>query len=261
VVNDATISSADIEDQVNSIITRDPDPYLRAYYLDPATATKEARQRALDARISSLLIAAEAKKRGKSSDELIEMEINSRIRPPTESEIKATYDANRDQIGTADLESVRPELINFIRNQRSQELYAALITRLKMTNAVSRHADVNAANLAPGTVRSAIFGLEGSPLDPDPITNAVSSTYQQDISTAATEAQTSSAQAVDAYKKITLIRPKDPAVQLELAQAAQSAGDTATTVAAYKAFLVLAPQDPTAPEVRRLLKQLQKQSG
>lgn len=157
-VNDATISSADIEDQVNSIITRDPDPYLRAYYLDPATATKEARQRALDARISSLLIAAEAKKRGKSSDELIEMEINSRIRPPTESEIKATYDANRDQIGTADLESVRPELINFIRNQRSQELYAALITRLKMTNAVSRHADVNAANLAPGTVLASVNG-------------------------------------------------------------------------------------------------------
>src|SRR5438034_1582207 len=129
-VNDVTISSADIEDQVNAAITRDPDPYLRAYYLDPATATREARQRALDARISSLLIAAEARKRGKSSDEIVEMEIDSRILPPTEQEIKAAFDANRDQIGTADLESVRPELINFIRNQRSQELYVALINKL-----------------------------------------------------------------------------------------------------------------------------------
>ena len=131
---------------------------MRAYYLDPATATREARQRAVDARISSLLIAAEARKRGKSSDEIIEMEINSRILPPTEQEIKAAFDANRDQIGTADLESVRPELINFIRNQRSQELYVALINKLKMTNAVNKHADVNAANLAPGTVLAAVNG-------------------------------------------------------------------------------------------------------
>ena len=118
-----------------------------------------------------------------------------------------------------------------------------------------------AAYLAPGTVGSTVYSLGGTPLADDPITNAVSSSYQQDISAAATDVQTASSQAVEAYKKITRIRPKDPAVQLELAQAAQSAGDTATTIAAYEAFLRLAPQDPTAPEVRRLLKQLQKQSG
>jgi tetratricopeptide (TPR) repeat protein len=118
-----------------------------------------------------------------------------------------------------------------------------------------------AAYLAPGTVRATAFALKGAPLTDDPITNAVSSSYQQDISTAATDVQTASSQAVEAYKKITQVRPKDPAVQLELAQAAQSAGDAATTIAAYKAFLRLAPQDPTAPEVRRILKQLQKQSG
>ena len=35
-------------------------------------------------------------------------------------------------------------------------------------------------------------------------------------------------------------------MQLELAQAAQSANDTATVIAAYEAFLRLAPDDPTA---------------
>jgi predicted TPR repeat methyltransferase len=65
---------------------------------------------------------------------------------------------------------------------------------------------------------------------------------------------------VEAYRRITEAQPKDPSVQLELAQPAQSAGDLATTVAAYKAFLRLAPNDPTAPEVRRILKQL-KQYG
>jgi protein-disulfide isomerase len=158
VVNDITISAGDIEDQVSAAILRDPDPYLRAYYADREKETRESRQRAVDARINSLLIAAEAKKRGKSSDEIIEAEINSRITPPTEPEIKAAYDANRDQIGSADLESVRAELIAFIRNERSQELYAALIRRLKMTNAVNKNADVNAPNLAPGTVLAAVNG-------------------------------------------------------------------------------------------------------
>jgi protein-disulfide isomerase len=158
VVNDTTISASDIEDQVNAIINRDPDPYLRAYYADPAKETRESRQRALDARVNSLLIAAEARKRRKTSDQIIEAEINSRIPTPTEQEIKAAYDANRDQIGSATLESVRAELISYIRNERSQELYLALINRLKMTNAVNKNADVNASNLAPGTVLAAVNG-------------------------------------------------------------------------------------------------------
>jgi protein-disulfide isomerase len=166
VVNDVTISASDIEDQVGAIVLRDPDPYLRAFYADRDKEIKDSRQRALEARVNSLLIAAEAKKRGKTRDEIIEAEINSRIANPTDSEIQAAYDANRDQIGNANLESVRAELINYIRNERSQELYAALIRRLKMTNAVSKNADVNAPNLAAGTVLAAV---NGEPLRVDTI--------------------------------------------------------------------------------------------
>jgi tetratricopeptide (TPR) repeat protein len=117
--------------------------------------------------------------------------------------------------------------------------------------------------LAPGSIRDTIFQLNGSPLTPDPITNAVSTAYDREISAAASEIQFASAQAVEAYRKITEIRPKDPTVQLELAQAAQSANDTATVIAAYEAFLKLAPDDPTASEVRRILKQYKQfgQSG
>ncbi|HEY6113156.1 MAG TPA: hypothetical protein VIV37_03545, partial [Gaiellaceae bacterium] len=61
-----------------------------------------------------------------------------------------------------------------------------------------------------------------------------------------------------AYRKITELQPTDPTVQLELAQAAQSANDIATVIAAYEAFLKLAPDDPTASEVRRILKQYKR---
>ena len=158
IVNGVTISAADIEDDVRESVMRDPDQYLRDYYLDPAKALREARQRAVESRLSSMLIEAEAKKRGKTSSELIEAEINSKIAPPTDQEIKAAYDANRNQIGNADLESVRSDLVNFIRNQRSQELYTAWLNRLKMTNAVSKNADVNAPNLVPGAVLGSVNG-------------------------------------------------------------------------------------------------------
>ena len=109
--------------------------------------------------------------------------------------------------------------------------------------------------LAPGSIRDTVFQLGGSPLAPDPITNAVSTSYDQEIQAAASQIQTAAAQAVEQYRRIAEIQPNDPTVQLELAQAAQSANDTATVIAAYEAFLKLAPDDPTAPEVRRILKQ------
>lgn len=84
----------------------------------------------------------------------------------------------------------------------------------------------------------------------------MTSLYDGDISAAYAEIQDSSARAVDAYKRIAKALPKDPTVQLELAQAAQAANDGASAIAAYEQFLKLAPDDPTAPEVKRLLKQL-----
>jgi protein-disulfide isomerase len=158
VVNDTTITEADIADQVNTTVLNDSDPFLRAFYENRATAIKEARQRALDARVNSLLMAAEAKKRGLTKDELLNREIDSKIASPSEAEIRATYDANRAQLGNADLETVRPQLVNYIKGQRSEELYRILLNRLKMTNAVMKGADVNAPNLAPGTVLASVNG-------------------------------------------------------------------------------------------------------
>jgi len=158
VVNDTQITAADIESQINTVILNDSDPYLRAFYADREKEIKEARQRAVDARINSMLIASEAKKRGLATDEYVAREIDSKIAPPSEAEIVATYNSNRAQMGNTDLEKVRPDIIKFLRGQKRQELYPAMINRLKMTNTVVKHADVNAPNLAPGTVLAAVNG-------------------------------------------------------------------------------------------------------
>jgi tetratricopeptide (TPR) repeat protein len=115
--------------------------------------------------------------------------------------------------------------------------------------------------LAPGSLVDLAFQLGDRPSIPDPVTSAITARYDQELSAAYGEIQDASSKAIAAYAKIVAAQPTDPAVRLELAQAAQSAGDTATAITAYEAFLRLAPDDPTAPEVERLLKQLRRSAS
>lgn len=151
-VNGQAIMPADVEGDVRAIILSNQDPYMQAYYEDPSKEMTAARVRGLDARTKSLLIEAEARRRKMTVAELIEKEVTSRVPAPTEDEIKAVYDANRAQLGSADLETVRPQIVNYLRGKTSERLYSELASRMRMTNAVTRGADPNAPNLSPGAV-------------------------------------------------------------------------------------------------------------
>jgi tetratricopeptide (TPR) repeat protein len=115
--------------------------------------------------------------------------------------------------------------------------------------------------LAAGGTMMGSLTLGGKPLDVDPVNSAISSKISSETNTALSEAQSAAQSAVGVYKRIAAASPHDPNVQLELAQAAQGTGDYATAIAAYKTFLQIAPTDPSAPDVRRLLKQLQSVGG
>lgn len=118
-------------------------------------------------------------------------------------------------------------------------------------------AEARTAFLAPGAAVLQSINLGDRPLDPDPISNAIASYYSADVQAALAKAQTAASSAVSTYKKIAAVMPKDPNVQLELAQAAQTAGDTAAALAAYQKYLTLVPaDDPTRRDVQRLIKEL-----
>jgi tetratricopeptide (TPR) repeat protein len=187
-----------------------------------------------------------------------------------------TFDNPKDAQAFKDLSTAYPAagqtdnaieaLTNYtaLRPKDTDALRELAALYLQTVSAAQERAQIYQARsvfLAPGTVLDSVYQLSGSPIKPDPITSAVSTDYETQISTASSEAQSASAQAVEQYKKIAEIQPRVPTVRLELASAAQSAGDIATTIAAYKAFLRLAPDDPTAAEVKRQLKQLEKYSS
>jgi protein-disulfide isomerase len=159
-VNDLTVTAADIESAVSSTILNDPDLFFQAFYQNREKAIREARQRAVDARVNSMLINAEATKRGITSEEFLDREVKSRVPTPTDAEVRAVYDANRAQLGP-EIEAVRANIVSYLRGLRTEELHADLVNRLKMTNTVMKNADVNSPNLAPGTV---IVSVNGQPM-------------------------------------------------------------------------------------------------
>ena len=91
----------------------------------------------------------------------------------------------------------------------------------------------------------------------DPIADAVQSIASTKQSTAYSKYQEAQKNAETTYQKLVALTPNDATVQIQLGQAAQSAGDSKTAIAAYQKFLKLAPTDPLAPQVKQALKALQ----
>jgi len=105
------------------------------------------------------------------------------------------------------------------------------------------------------------FTVKNKSVFQDPIGRAINAAALEKVSAAISQAQSSAAQAVDAYKTVVKLTPNDPNVLLELATAAERAGDAPSAIAAYEKFLKLAPDDTNAPIVKAQLKQLQQSSG
>jgi tetratricopeptide (TPR) repeat protein len=181
--------------------------------------------------------------------------------PAAFRELATAYQTEGDTAGAIEalenLVRLRPRNVDALR-----ELATLYLTQSDEAQQRANDANIRAAYIAPGASVAGTIFLDGKPLDPDRISAAVNEELSLGVNEALGEAQQASSQAVATYKKIAAAQPREPAVQLELADAAQRAGDTTTAIAAYKAFLRLAPDDPTAPAVKRALKQLQgSQSG
>ncbi len=151
-----------------------------------------------------------------------------------------------------------PKDTNALRELASLYLAQASAKQLEAQILQTRAAYEGAGQGFPGAFTSP----NGQPILEDSISSLVKNQASPRIQELAQAAQASSAESVNAYKRIVVISPRDPNVRLELAQAAQQAGDAATMISAFEAFLKLAPDDPNAPIVKQQLKQLRaSQSG
>ncbi|HEX8707002.1 MAG TPA: hypothetical protein VF723_01965, partial [Pyrinomonadaceae bacterium] len=90
----------------------------------------EARKRELDLQINSKLLEAEAKRRGLTGVKLLEAEVISKAKEPTEAEALAFYEQNRARIG-AEFKDVKGDILGYLRQEREREEAQKFAGRLR----------------------------------------------------------------------------------------------------------------------------------
>jgi protein-disulfide isomerase len=84
------------------------------------------------------VLGAEAKKQGKTVDQLVEAELGAPLEP-TETDISAWYLANTGRVGNRPIDQIRPQIADFLRKERRKEATEKLDKRLNTENKVAIH--------------------------------------------------------------------------------------------------------------------------
>ncbi len=99
-----------------------------------------ARSRSRDQFINQLLLDAEAKRRGLTRAQLLELEVKSKIVEPTEDEAKAYYEQNRNR-GAPDFKTAKNEVFAQMRSHRETQ------RALEFANALRAGAQIQVSDL------------------------------------------------------------------------------------------------------------------
>ncbi len=152
VVNGQTFTSADLEPTLREELER----------LDDKIA--EARTNVLDLQINTMLLEAEAKRRGINTHRLYELEVTNRLAPITPAQIKKFMDDNRQQFEGADPATTNQQVTDYLREEAEHKLADDLVKRLRKTIPVVIGVDVNSPNLSRNAV---VATVAGQPLKAD----------------------------------------------------------------------------------------------
>ena len=79
----------------------------------------KARNAELDREINSLLLEAEAKRRGVTSQKLLQLEVSDKVVTPTEDEAKAFYNERRERM-PGDFKTVKADIIALLKAERER---------------------------------------------------------------------------------------------------------------------------------------------
>lgn len=96
----------------------------------------KARNAELDRQINSYLLDAEAKRRGVSSAQLVQLEVTSRVVEPTEDQLKTFYNQRKEKFGK-NFREVKPEIIAFLKLERQQTEASRFAAMLRNTAVIT----------------------------------------------------------------------------------------------------------------------------
>jgi protein-disulfide isomerase len=118
-----------------------------------------ARTQLLDRMITDYLIESEAKAKGVTAESLTNAE-RAKAADPTEVQIKAVFDANREALGDKSPIEARKQIVEFLRREPEEVAVNKYVETLSAKYKIAKGKDINAADLKPMDV---IFSVGGRP--------------------------------------------------------------------------------------------------
>jgi len=112
---------------------------------------KKFRSALLNEMIASRALTLEAASKGLTVGRLL-AELKTALPAPTDAEVKAAYDANKEALGEVTLEKARQPIIDWLNGKKHQDAVVKLVTDLQTKYKAAKVKDVNAANPAAADV-------------------------------------------------------------------------------------------------------------
>ncbi|HXQ24091.1 MAG TPA: thioredoxin domain-containing protein, partial [Candidatus Acidoferrales bacterium] len=114
-----------------SISRTELESHIRPRLLEIENERYEALRDGLDEMVGDELFKQEAKARSITPEALEQQEVDGKVPAPTDAEIQQVYDANKEQLGDASFDSVKPRIVDYLKQQKAEQRREAFLTELK----------------------------------------------------------------------------------------------------------------------------------
>lgn len=122
-IDGKTVRMSDLDKSVHQEIARiDRDSEKQKY---------DARKQGLDAMLFRLLVERQAKKEGVDAETYLQREIEQKLLEVTELDARAFFEKNRERVGGAEFDELKPKIVEFLTTQRRSEAVVSMYARLK----------------------------------------------------------------------------------------------------------------------------------
>lgn len=136
---------------------QDLPPKVAEAFINLSKTVAETRKSLLEQQVAETLLELEAKAKNLTVEKLIE-QVTGKVPAPTEKEIQAVYDTNREQIGDKTLAEVRLQIVAFLRQESEQKALINFLGMLKTKYKAVQGKNVNALNLKPIDILATVGG-------------------------------------------------------------------------------------------------------
>jgi tetratricopeptide (TPR) repeat protein len=147
----------------------------------------------------------------------------------------------------------RPRDVEVLRELAT--IYGIKTERLQ---AQAQQAQLNVQEFSGGPFVPAPTSELGRALGPGRISQAFTQEANERLSRLFGQLQASARKEMQIYGRLVKLVPDEPDLQIQLATAAEKAGDVPRAIKAYKRFVQLVPDDPTVGAVKERIKFLQR---